>query len=271
MKSEVTCLICGKCNVDNFKVSSDVSISVCREDGLVFMNPRWSKEKYSEYYRDSYKESANAIVLKPHSPPCNKMWSLISRNDLNKVKNVLDIGAASGSLLERIRLEMQEVNLHGIEPFEKHAESMQERGVKVVALEAEEKWNNVPVEGFDLVTMRHVLEHFLDPLSILQKIRNFLVEGGIICLEVPNCQAPLGRADQYFILPHTYYFSIHTLKYLATRAGFKAVHCYVPEDNKHVIQATLRKSKGIDLYSIPNEWSVEQLEIVKKVPGIKNA
>lgn len=268
MKSEVKCLICGDSNTANFRAWKEVSISVCKEDGLVFMNPRWSKEQYTKYYQDSYKESAHAIVLKPQSPSCNLMWSLISKNDVSKISNVLDIGAASGSLLERMRIEIGDIALHGIEPFRRHAEEMEKRGVKVVAYEAEDKWQNVPAEGFDLITMRHVLEHFLNPVKVLQKLRSNLTKDGLICLEVPNCEIPLGNAQQYFILPHTYYFSTHTLKHIATKAGLEVVDCFVPPNNKHVIQATFKNSTNIEIYEIPKGWAQKQIEIVKKVPGV---
>lgn len=40
--------------------------------------------------------------------------------------------------------------------------------------------------GFDLVFLNHVLEHFLDPVKAMEKIANLLAPGGIVYIRVPD-------------------------------------------------------------------------------------
>ncbi|MBI4349612.1 MAG: class I SAM-dependent methyltransferase [Elusimicrobia bacterium] len=52
---------------------------------------------------------------------------------------------------------------------------------------------------FDVVTLNHVLEHVDRPRALLEAVRERLRPGGVVYVEVPNCDAMLLRlADAYF-------------------------------------------------------------------------
>lgn len=44
-------------------------------------------------------------------------------------------------------------------------------------------------EKFDSVFMLDILEHVVDPVSVLKKAASFLSEGGVLIVHVPNCRA----------------------------------------------------------------------------------
>ncbi|MGB1103629.1 MAG: class I SAM-dependent methyltransferase [Crocinitomicaceae bacterium] len=69
-------------------------------------------------------------------------------------------------------------------------------------------WYTKLNERFDLIIMRHVLEHFLDPLTVLKRIREVLSEDGVLYIAVPNNLNPTQDLEKvWFRVVHTYYFN----------------------------------------------------------------
>ena len=50
---------------------------------------------------------------------------------------------------------------------------------------------NICKEGYDVITMFHILEHLSDPKSVLSKLNKMLTENGQIIIEVPNANDAL--------------------------------------------------------------------------------
>ncbi len=103
---------------------------------------------------------------------------------------------------------------------------------------------------FHAITMFEVLEHLVDPMATLRELRERLVPGGILVLEVPNCDGVSGigsESDYRLIHPldHINAFSPQTLKAFAARAGFEAIvapAAYVTTDLVRVAKNTVRRA-----------------------------
>jgi SAM-dependent methyltransferase len=77
---------------------------------------------------------------------------------------------------------------------------------------------------FDLVVMRHVIEHLMDPESALRKIAQSLAPDGLYYVATPDMMHPDGSLNDFWYRSvHTYYFSEITLTRLAARAGLEPV------------------------------------------------
>jgi SAM-dependent methyltransferase len=97
-------------------------------------------------------------------------------------------------------------------------------GAEIIAPDMDSDWHRSQGGRFDLVVMRHVLEHFLDPRASLEKVRAVLAEDGIVYLAVPDMMNPKGSLyDYWFRVVHTFYFSGETLKRFAREAGLDPV------------------------------------------------
>jgi SAM-dependent methyltransferase len=72
-------------------------------------------------------------------------------------------------------------------------------------------------EQYDVITLVHSLEHFLDPLSTLQDLRGKLRLGGRLFVEVPDAAV---NPFEYVIADHRTHFTPETLEYLLKRGGF---------------------------------------------------
>jgi 2-polyprenyl-3-methyl-5-hydroxy-6-metoxy-1,4-benzoquinol methylase len=89
-------------------------------------------------------------------------------------------------------------------------------------------------EEFDVVIMRHVVEHVPDPVAFVGAAVKTLKKGGIAYIEVPNSQWSLEYSFfPEFHVDHISYFTMNSLKQLLNRTGlndnihFEAFNAYM--------------------------------------------
>jgi len=112
-------------------------------------------------------------------------------------------------------------------------------------------------EKFDLVILSQVLEHILDPLEVLIKVRNLLEPGGVVAIAVPNVDAILIKIlkskSTFLGLPeHLFHFSRRGLGAILQRAGLNMIHHvyysripYFTLSNKFNLHGISRKSMNL--------------------------
>jgi 2-polyprenyl-3-methyl-5-hydroxy-6-metoxy-1,4-benzoquinol methylase len=85
-----------------------------------------------------------------------------------------------------------------------------------------------PASSADAVVMLDVLEHLVDPVSDLSKLRGMLKPTGLLALSTINLAGLHGRLRDgrwpWFIRPHLHYFTPETLDATLHTAGFRLVH-----------------------------------------------
>lgn len=153
----------------------------CRDCGLVNLdlaglNVTEHQEKYATEYPD------------PDDPHINRgsfaSWRFL-RKHLRTPGSFLDVGCGNGALLKSAREEGWTVKGLELSPF--LAEQVRERlGIEVEAADFLEY--DLPGERFDLVSLRHVLEHLPDSKKAMGKINHLLKPGGYALLEFPNIE-----------------------------------------------------------------------------------
>lgn len=104
--------------------------------------------------------------------------------------------------------------------------------------------------GFDVVVLRHIIEHFADPCAILKKIRGFLKEDGVVLVVVPNINC-LGRylfeTNWAWVLPwHCNFFTPLSTRRFLTGQGFEVVNFYQTPSPLYYPGALMR--------TFPNRW-----------------
>ena len=79
--------------------------------------------------------------------------------------------------------------------------------------------------SFELVSFNKVLEHVVDPVSMLRRARSVLAEDGVVYVEVPDGEAAAmeGPEREEFFVEHLHVFSAGSLALLAPRAGFSVI------------------------------------------------
>lgn len=198
---------------------------LCDRCGLVFQSPRMTKRALSAFYKAEYRQMAQGDVgptekdLRIQSARARNLLKF-SAPFLTEAGRCLDIGSSSGILLKTFR-DAYGCEGVGIEPGEAYANHCRAQGFNVVA--DIEELDQVHAHSFDLVTMGHTLEHLLDPLDYLVKLRtNWLTPHGHLLVEVPNLYGhyALERA-------HLVAFSKETLLEIMRQAGYETVRLKV--------------------------------------------
>ena len=82
-------------------------------------------------------------------------------------------------------------------------------------------------ERYDLIILRHVLEHTHDPVALLRSLGQRLMPQGTLYVEVPNMNSGFGRIMRgywkgYYVPRHIFHYSRESLAEIASRAGLTA-------------------------------------------------
>jgi 2-polyprenyl-3-methyl-5-hydroxy-6-metoxy-1,4-benzoquinol methylase len=254
---KVSCILCGGSETrlayavkDRLEVTSEpFSIVRCQRCGLLFLNPRPTKEEIGRYYPyTEYKdEFAPAVQDEPSLlHRLNRLYHMEKMcRSVERVKGegrLLDVGCATGNFLDRM-WKRGNWQVWGVEVNEEAARYAQERfGLDVFIGELREA--NYPASWFDVVALWDVLEHLHDPLDTLKEINRVLKGDGILILSLPNSDSFDARifGDCWIGLDpprHLYTFSTKTLKRLLTVAGFEATETRFIIGSYHSFTASL--------------------------------
>jgi SAM-dependent methyltransferase len=206
----------------------------CRNCGLVQINPQPAPEAVRRRYREGHGndylsyECANeeAFLRLQELSLTDAGFYRLERTLLpvppgTERPRVLDIGCATGALLEKLRARGWDVL--GIEISGPQAEyARRVRGLTVLERPLEE--SRLPDRSFRAVLASHLIEHLNNPASFVRDVRRVLAPGGRFYVTTPNIagfQAKLFRERwRSAIFDHLYLFSVRTLSRLLRSAGF---------------------------------------------------
>jgi len=203
----------------------------CRTCGLMRTNPRPTPDTIEFYYPPDYGPYLGTQVRQTKSISGIKrlLKPLIRRIfNFNTMKlpslipgRMLEIGCASGAFLHQMACEGWQVQ--GIEFSENAAQAAAQLGYRVHAgsLEAAPS----PAEPFDLIVGWMVLEHLHDPISGLQKLREWAQPGAWLALSVPNAASKSfwffkNRWYDLHLPNHLYHFTPKTVKAVLEASGW---------------------------------------------------
>ena len=148
----------------------------------------------------------------------------------NPTLEFLDIGAGFGHILYALSQKFPLSTRLAIEFSEICTNHLKSIGTEVYTDPVEEVLPKL--EGqFDLIVMSHVFEHLLQLRPILRLIRNSLVPGGILYIEVPHIPAdsltryPDHKWAPRFDEPHITFFSKSILQTILKDADFEVSFC----------------------------------------------
>lgn len=139
---------------------------------------------------------------------------------------LLDIGCGTG-WTTKVYADHQ-FDVVGLEPSEGRAEFARNNyDLNVVCDYVENACFN---EQFDVVVLRHIIEHFAEPGVVLDKIRGFLKKDGVMLIIVPNIEC-LGKhlfdTDWAWVLPwHCNFFSPLSIKTFLEKHGLASQILY---------------------------------------------
>jgi SAM-dependent methyltransferase len=176
------------------------------------------------FYQDRY--PAHAFLPQRERKEAKSHVELSLLEGLTDDRRLLDVGCSYGFFLDSARQRGWTVT--GVEPAATpaaHAKGEYGLDVHVGLLEDA----GLQAASYDVVTIRHVLEHVPDPLDTLLQAHRLSASNGLLLVAVPNFGSLparwLGR-DWWWIDPPTHltYFEQYTLANMLERAGFTPLH-----------------------------------------------
>ncbi|NOR45868.1 MAG: methyltransferase domain-containing protein [Candidatus Delongbacteria bacterium] len=206
--------------------SPDFHVYCCETCKNSFTSPFMSNEELGKYYPDTYD------CYKSHSKFSGFLQNLKSLNDVriikktmhDKNKNILEIGSGSGMFLNLLKKEGY--NVDGVEPSDSGVSYAKENYNLDLELAYFEDFEFK--KKYDLIIMFHVLEHFNDPVSVLEKIKKNLNKDGILFIKVPRVDswgAKIFRKywSGYDLPRHRFHFSKNGLIGLLNKYSFHTI------------------------------------------------
>ncbi|NJL55264.1 class I SAM-dependent methyltransferase [bacterium] len=195
-------------------------LGYCTTCGLV-QRPRtvqWQEQCnkiYSTYeaYRQGLKEEQKIFNTQGLSEARSSRLLRYFFSEFNISKGKwLDYGCGDGSFLSALSSMSLDLQLAGFDVSSHNRDKVEESGAKFYS-------NLSCLDGkYDVISLVHVLEHFVDPINCLVRLVDYLEDDGLILVQVPSYKInPFDLA----IYDHASFFSEETLEHTLHCAGFK--------------------------------------------------
>jgi len=226
---------CRLCESDKLKLyfttgyNNEFIFYRCSNCGLVNLDlsKGLDQQKYTEVYQDPFIESHKI----------NKDQKDTARFLINRLPSkgkYLDIGCGNGKLLWLMKQDGWVVK--GLELSDFYAQKIKETLDIEVEVANFLDYENTTTT-YDLISLRHVLEHLPYPLVALQQINRLLNQGGYAILEFPNIESFEARLRRFkertniykrsfasgWMPGHCNEYSLQPFKLLLEKTGFDLV------------------------------------------------
>lgn len=225
----------------------------CQTCGQMFhryiLNPEWNERRFSKWmsqdaieaFEQRFKTSNNDFMRAINYTSHVLQLERLTRNIRgSQAPRVLDFGCGYGGFLAMCAA-------YGFEAYGVDRSSAKRDNNLFQKVYAE--IDDIPeIESFHVLTLFEVLEHLDDPYSLMLRLREYLVAGGILVLETPNCSGirNIETKDEYYKihpLEHINAFTPKSLKLFAQRLGFEFIQkpvSYVTCDSKKLVKSVAK-------------------------------
>lgn len=233
-RNELSSFKCKICDHTSFKLWGKNETDIlyqCRYCGIVFFYPYPTQEKLDIFYSDQYHKkrgydgstSAGVLRRKMYDKDIDELQKYV----LIHQGKFLDIGCAEGIYLSLLDNSWDK---YGIDVSREAVEVAEQRGIKASTQDISE-FEDV---FFDVIHMRGVFEHILEPMPFLYKAYKKLKKGGYLVISnTPNISGIVPRIYREkfrLILPneHVNYYSPETMRFLMNKIGLQIVKITYP-------------------------------------------
>jgi len=270
------CIACNSSKFRNFSSSKDFPAAKCLNCGFIWMRPSFCKEGLDKYYSDyiGKRRINNKIKMDQRKEQYKLDVDFIQK--YRAQGRMLDIGCSGGFFLDSFSKNIEK---HGIEidPSAVDYANQNFSGlagrVNCISLE---DYN--PNSKFDLITMRGVIEHVMNPEKDIEKISSLLNKGGIFGVSAtPNSEAICVDLYQdnwtlFHPIQHLWHFSPKTLSLICNRHGLELIASDFPylgtpyedvyEDIKLVADRIRNKENNIEDISISKAFYGNMMSLI---------
>ena len=215
--------------------SGKVKVVYCNDCSLMFLNPVFTLQEYSEFYKQSYRKVSRNVDNDNGKIFDTELRgaSIVSRLStyLSKEAEILEIGSGNGGILNAFKLAGFE-KVTGVEPNLEEAEfCKQALGITVY----NELFDGNLEKKFDLIIISGTIDHIQMPNEFLASVYNQLKPQGLIYVDSHDSVKQLTTADTFFKVDHCFYYSPFTLSSIIMNNGFRVIAFRQTNDYSSVV------------------------------------
>lgn len=225
------CTSCG-----HFLMKTDIPIETIYAKG-------YADSTYGEKLKESYEKVINLPDNQSDNigrVKCLKGYADKHFKDVAK-KSILDVGSGLCVFLDRVKKTTNWV-CTALDPDPRqsaHARNV----VGVKAIQDDFTKPTKELGTYDIITFNKVLEHVLDPVSMLEKAKFLLNPGGFIYVELPDGTMAMRNSylREEFFIEHLHVFSMASIAVLGEKAGLSVLDTQrlIEPSGKYTLRAFL--------------------------------
>jgi ubiquinone/menaquinone biosynthesis C-methylase UbiE len=219
----------------------DFDIIYCKECEVGFTNPQ-PTEKSCHLLYDKKSSSDFDLIENSFIDKIKDFLGLAALKKISQnsdIKNVLDFGTGNGRFAFLSKKAFPLAHIDAVDYQSNPPELLKSRSayLKYQSI-LEFKWK----KKYDLIILRHVLEHSHRPVDLLKKLASVLSKkGGVLYIEVPNlnsgCAKFFGHNWKLFYVPrHINHFTNESLRTVCLKAG---LHPEIGENEMPLMGSTI--------------------------------
>lgn len=205
----------------------DHAMNLCKECGVIYANPRMTKEAYGQFYANEYRlvygqgDDASDDFAECVEQGTTLKEALYAVYQLTPMV-VFDIGCHSGGWLKPFKDAGAEC--YGVDYGDSGINYGQGLGlsIQIGSLSSLEALAEHAGKKADLIILNHVLEHVTDLEATLLRVRDLLSDKGVLFVGVPGLLR--WDRDQLWQNAHVWQWTAETLTYVMECCGFSELH-----------------------------------------------
>lgn len=239
------------------KIKDNLNLEFCNRCDYISISKVPSNKIIETIYSKFYRHPSPMLEKFNPSRDIFFLKKLLSYKNIIKYNKVLEIGCFDGFILNK--LKQKKFNVYGCEPSD-GANIAKKFGIKVKKNFFSKKlFIN---KKFDLIILRHTLEHIENVNKFLKEIFHVMNDKSIFVIEVPNLRFYLNRGLlEVFSFQHIHYFSIKTFRELAVKLNLKILSATETPENIIIFF----KKNHISRYKKVNKNTVKFKDFKKKI------
>lgn len=205
----------------------------CPHCDLVFLTPRMTREAYARFYETAYRplvsafhgREINAKTIQPEQREYGRRLASILEPWIRGHRTLLDVGGSTGAVAGELASKLG-LKTTVLDPSPSELAEAEKAGHDVIPGTVEDAV--IPADWrWDVVTLCQTVDHLLDPMLALRKLRSLLAPGGLFWVDILDYDT-----TREIKVDHPYNFTEGTMRAYLGRVGFKVL--LTERHNNHV-------------------------------------